>query len=65
MNKKIVEKLIKYSDEYVAFIGDYMNIIASGKSMSEVEKQLKNKHIKDATITYIPPLDKSFTPICQ
>jgi len=50
-----LKQLLKYSDRYVAYVGKYLNIIASGKTMNEVEKKLKNKKIKDATITYIPP----------
>jgi len=60
-----LKQLLKYSDKYVAYVGKYLNIIASGKTMNEVEKKLKNKKIKDATITYIPPKDKSFTPLCH
>ncbi len=65
MSNKDLKQLLKYSDKYVAYVGKYLNIIASGKNMIDVEKQLKNKKIKDATITYIPPSDRSFTPICQ
>lgn len=65
MNKNDLKKFAKYSDKYVAYIGDFLNIIASGKSIHDVEKQLRVKKIKDATITYIPPVDKAFTPLCH
>lgn len=65
MKAKDLKQLIRYSDKYVAYVGKFLNIIASGNTMNEVEKKLLNKKIKDATITYIPPKDKAFTPICQ
>jgi hypothetical protein len=57
MKQQDVQHFITYSDKYVAFIGDIMHVIASGTSMSEVYKKLKEKKITDATITYIPPVD--------
>ena len=65
MSDKDLKQLLKYSDKYVAYVGKFLNIIASGNSMTEVEKKLKSKKIKDATITYIPPSDRSFSPLCQ
>lgn len=65
MKTKDLKQLIKYSDKYVAYVGKFLNIIAYGNTMNEVEKKLRNRKIKDATITYIPPKDKAFTPICQ
>lgn len=62
MSKKEIKILLKYSDMYIAYAGKLLNILASGSSMTEVEKKLKKKNISDAIITYIPPVDKSFTP---
>jgi hypothetical protein len=61
MKRQDLRHLVNYSDKYVAFVGDILHVIASGTSMSEVYKKLKEKKISDATITYIPPLDKSLT----
>jgi hypothetical protein len=61
MKQQGVQHFVKYSDKYVAFVGDILHIKASGTSMTEVYKQLKAKNITDATITYIPPVDKSLT----
>jgi hypothetical protein len=59
MNKQDVEdQLVKYSDTYVAFVGDIRHVIATGTTMSAVYKQLKEKKITNATITYIPPVDR-------
>jgi hypothetical protein len=60
MNKQdIDQQLLKYSDKYVGFIGDIRNVVATGSTMTEVYKQLKEKQITNATITYIPPVEKS------
>lgn len=65
MSDKDLKQLLKYSDKYVAYVGKFLNIIASGDTMNDVERKLINKKIKDATITYIPPSNKSFSPLCQ
>lgn len=65
MKKEDIKILLKYSDEYIAFVGSILNIIAHGKSMSEVAKQLKAEKIENATISYVPPVNKSFSPLCQ
>jgi hypothetical protein len=59
MKQQDLHQLVQYSDKYVAFIGDIRHVIASGTSMSEVYQKLKEKKITDATITYVPPVDKS------
>jgi hypothetical protein len=65
MKQQDVHHFVKYSDKYVAYIGDILHVIASGTSLTEVHNILKEKKITDATITYIPPVDKSFSPLCQ
>lgn len=62
MKKNDFEILIQYSDKYIAYVDRMFNILASGSTISEVEEQLTKKDITDATITYIPPVDKSFSP---
>lgn len=63
MSNKDIKKLKKFSNKYVAFVGKYLNIIASGETMRDVELKLKKKKINNATISFIPPVDKSFSPI--
>jgi Family of unknown function (DUF5678) len=65
MKQQDVQHFVKYSDKYVAYVGDILHVIASGTSMTEVHNKLKEQNITEATITYIPPVDKSFTPLCQ
>jgi hypothetical protein len=59
MKQQDLHQLVKYSDKYVAFVGNIRHVKAVGTSMSEVYQKLKEKKITDATITYIPPVDKS------
>jgi AbrB family looped-hinge helix DNA binding protein len=61
MKKLDLQELANYSDKYVAFVGDIRHVIASGTSLADVQNILKEKKISDATITYIPPVDKSLT----
>jgi hypothetical protein len=59
MKQQDGQHLAKYSDKYVAFVGDIRHIIASGTTLTEVHNILKAKKITQASITYIPPVDKS------
>jgi hypothetical protein len=61
MKQQDVQQLAKYSDKYIAFVGDILHVKAVGKTMTEVYNKLKAKKITDATITYIPPVDKTLT----
>jgi hypothetical protein len=65
MKQQDLQQLAQYSDQYIAFVGDILHVIASGTSLTEVHNQLKEKNVTKATITYIPPVDKAFTPLCQ
>jgi hypothetical protein len=62
MKQQDLQQLIEYSDKYIAYVGDILHVKAVGKTMTEVYNKLKAKNITDATITYIPPADKSFSP---
>jgi hypothetical protein len=65
MKQQDLQQLLKYSDKYVAFVGDILHVKAVGKTMTEVQNKLEEQNITKATITYIPPVDKSFSPLCQ
>ena len=62
MKKSDFGILENYSDKYIAYSGEILNILASGSTMKDVELKLKKKNITEATITYIPPVNKSFSP---
>jgi hypothetical protein len=61
MKQQDLQQLANYSDKYIAFVGYILHVIASGTSLTEVHNQLTEKKITDATITYIPPVDKSIS----
>jgi hypothetical protein len=65
MKQQDVQHFVKYSDKYVAYVGDILHVIASGTSLTEVQNKLTEQNITKATIAYIPPVDKSFSPLCQ
>ena len=65
MKKQNTEILLQYSDKYIAYVDDIAQIIAAGDTMVEVDEQLRKSNVKQATITYIPPIDKSFSPLCR
>jgi len=44
---------------------DNSDILASGKSIEEVEQKLKKQKIKGATLTFLTPPDKYISPLCQ
>ncbi len=56
--KNDLEILANYSDKYIAYTGEILNILASGSTMKDVEKVLMENNISEATITYISPVIK-------
>ncbi len=65
MNKLDLEILLKYASQWVGLNPSRSKIIASGKSLIEVNEQLKKLKIKDAIITYVMPPDYYVAPLCQ
>jgi hypothetical protein len=65
MKQQDPQQLAKYSDKYIAFVGDILHVKAAGKTLAELHNKLKEQNITQATITYIPPVDKAFSPLCQ
>lgn len=61
MKQQDLLQLAKYSDKYVAYVGDILHVVASGASMSEVQNILQANKITVATITYIPPVHSAIT----
>lgn len=59
------KEFAKYEDQYVALSKNNDNIFAAGKTIKEVENELKKLKIKDAVIQYIAPLNVSISPVCQ
>jgi hypoxanthine-guanine phosphoribosyltransferase len=65
MKQQDPQQLAKYSDKYIAFVDDILHVKAAGKTLTELHNKLKEQNITEATITYIPPVDKAFSPLCQ
>jgi hypothetical protein len=45
MKQQDLQQLAKYSDKYVAFVGNILHVIASGTSLTEVHNKLKEKRL--------------------
>ena len=65
MKQQDPQELAQYSDKYIAFVGDILHVKAAGNTLAELHTKLKEQNITQATITYIPPVDKAFSPLCQ
>ena len=60
-----VKKIVQNQNKYVVLTKDKSDILISGSSIKEIEKKLEKLDIKDAVITYIPPVDGYLSPPCR
>lgn len=65
MKKVDLKTLAKHTDKYIAVSEDNTRILAVGKTIKELERQLAKKKIKHAILDYIPPIDKALSPVCR
>jgi len=65
MKKVDIKKIIKNQNKYVVLTKDKSDVLVAGSSIKETEKKLNKLGIKDAVITYIPPVDKYMSPLCR
>lgn len=65
MKKIDVKLLAKHENQYIATSSDSDTVLASGKTIKEVEKKLEKNRIKEAIIGFIPPINKAVSPLCQ
>jgi len=65
MKKIDIKKIVKNQNKYVVLTKDKSGILVVGASIKETEKKLNKLGIKDAVITYIPPVDKYMSPLCR
>lgn len=65
MAKLDLKTFLKYANQWVGLTKDRSKIIASGKTLLDVNKQLEKLKIKDAIVTYILPADHYIAPLCQ
>ena len=60
-----LKTLAKYEDQYIALSKDKAKILASGKTIKELDKKLDKMKAKEAIIDFIPPLNVSLSLLCQ
>lgn len=60
--KKIVNPLIPFENQWVAFTPDRKRVIASGATIKELDRQLTKLKNKDAILTKVLPFDQVFSP---
>ena len=60
-----LEELAKYEDQYIALSQNRVQIVASGKTVNELEKKLKKMKVTSINIEYISPINASISPLCQ
>lgn len=60
----LTEMYDKYTNKWVAFNKDETKILASGKTIKDVEKKLDKIDEHASVITYILPMDRTFSPAC-
>lgn len=52
-----------YQNKWIALSSDRANIVASGKTIKEVQKKLNSKD-QDIIITYVLPFNSYYSPLC-
>lgn len=62
MTKAYEKTLLLNQNKWIAVSPDKSTVLASGRSIKEVEKKLVALHTKDAIITYVPPSTKYLSP---
>lgn len=65
MKQADLQKLAEHANEYIAVTTKNTDIIASGKTIKELEKKLEKQKIKNIIIQYVPPVDKFLSPVCR
>ena len=65
MTKLDLKTFLKYANQWVGLSADRSKVIASGKTLLDVNEQLMKLKIKDAIVTYILPADQYIAPLCQ
>ena len=62
-----LDEQAKYSNQYIALSQARTEVLASGKTIKEVEKELdsmKNTPAGEIIIEYVEPIDMYISPIC-
>lgn len=62
MNRAYEKALLSNQNKWIAVSSGKSKILASGKSIQEVEKKLGKLDAKDAVITFVPPANRYLSP---
>lgn len=62
MNKTYAKTLLSNQNRWIAVSSDKSKILASGKSIQEVEKKLGKLDARDVVITFVPPANRYLSP---
>lgn len=62
MNKAYEKILLSNQNRWIAISSDKSKVLASGKSIQEVEKKLVKLDAKDAVVTFVPPANRYLSP---
>jgi len=60
-----LEILSQYENLYIALSEDRAKIIASDKTIKNLENKLEKMKIKKAVIEFVEPLNAYLSPVCQ
>lgn len=63
-----IEELAKYSNNYIALTLERTSIVASGKTIQDIENKLKELNLsqdENIVIEFVEPTDMYISPSCQ
>ena len=64
MQKVSIEELAQFEDQYIALSEDRSKVLASGKTIKDLEANLKKLGIKEAVIEFVEPAKAFLSPVC-
>ena len=64
MKKATLKEIAQFEGQYIALTNQRSKVLAFGKTIKELEKNLKKLKIKDATIEYVVPINTALSPLC-
>lgn len=59
--KKIKSVLFNYENEWVVTDKKYSKVFGTNKNLEELQKEMKQKKIKNAVVSFVPARDTSFS----
>jgi hypothetical protein len=62
MKKIIRNPLIPFENKWVALTTDRKKVVASGRTIKELDKNLIKQKIKDVVLTKVLPFDQALSP---